>query len=282
MGELKPIPHGNVRQIKTARELIKIVRAFNWDQGFTDKVALHQPVASIADAELREQLHLDGIIVEPNPGGKIPLDDMMTSLRILADHGITTLENLRTLDYGCGGIAPMRLQTHCGADAVSVDIDPLFPLYYNQPGDQGEIKTGDTTGNGTDSITTLASDPTVNTAFGITDTTNQTILFYLCNLDMTDPPPPPPPSFAPSPVVVKAPPIASRGVVLRPPVVIPKFFTEEEYVWWKRQQYPLEETGLAARALQRGLQARAIALAEGEEAAARWLKQQAEADKKEG
>jgi hypothetical protein len=34
--------------------------------------------------ELREQLRLDGIIVEPNPGGRIPLDNMMRSLKILA------------------------------------------------------------------------------------------------------------------------------------------------------------------------------------------------------
>lgn len=35
--------------------------------------------------DLREQLHLDGIIVEPNPGGRIPLPQMMGSLRILAE-----------------------------------------------------------------------------------------------------------------------------------------------------------------------------------------------------
>jgi alkanesulfonate monooxygenase SsuD/methylene tetrahydromethanopterin reductase-like flavin-dependent oxidoreductase (luciferase family) len=34
--------------------------------------------------ELREQLHLDGIIVEPNPGGRIPVDGMMKSLELLA------------------------------------------------------------------------------------------------------------------------------------------------------------------------------------------------------
>ena len=34
--------------------------------------------------ELRDQLRLDGIIVEPNPGGRIPLDEMMRSLKILA------------------------------------------------------------------------------------------------------------------------------------------------------------------------------------------------------
>ena len=34
--------------------------------------------------ELRDQLHLDGIIVEPNPGGRIPLAPMMRSLELLA------------------------------------------------------------------------------------------------------------------------------------------------------------------------------------------------------
>ena len=34
--------------------------------------------------ELRDQLRLDGIIVEPNPGGRIPFDEMMRSLEILA------------------------------------------------------------------------------------------------------------------------------------------------------------------------------------------------------
>jgi hypothetical protein len=34
--------------------------------------------------ELQRELHLDGIIVEPNAGGMIPLDLMMRSLRILA------------------------------------------------------------------------------------------------------------------------------------------------------------------------------------------------------
>lgn len=68
------------------------------------------------------------------------------ALEILAASGFTDFTGKRTLDYGCGGVAPMRLQAHCGADAVGVDIDPRFPLYFNQPGDQGEIKTGDLTG----------------------------------------------------------------------------------------------------------------------------------------
>jgi alkanesulfonate monooxygenase SsuD/methylene tetrahydromethanopterin reductase-like flavin-dependent oxidoreductase (luciferase family) len=35
--------------------------------------------------DLREQLHLDGVIIEPNAGGRIPLDGMMRSLQILAE-----------------------------------------------------------------------------------------------------------------------------------------------------------------------------------------------------
>jgi len=35
---------------------------------------------------LRAELHLDGIIVELNPGGMIPMDNMMRSLRILAEN----------------------------------------------------------------------------------------------------------------------------------------------------------------------------------------------------
>jgi alkanesulfonate monooxygenase SsuD/methylene tetrahydromethanopterin reductase-like flavin-dependent oxidoreductase (luciferase family) len=34
--------------------------------------------------ELEDQLHLDGVILEPNPGGKIPLPHMMRSLELLA------------------------------------------------------------------------------------------------------------------------------------------------------------------------------------------------------
>ena len=35
--------------------------------------------------QLRADLHLDGVIVEPNPGGMIPVENMMRSLRILAE-----------------------------------------------------------------------------------------------------------------------------------------------------------------------------------------------------
>ena len=40
----------------TARELIKIVRAFNWDQGFSDKQAQRGPLAPIEPVELRHRI----------------------------------------------------------------------------------------------------------------------------------------------------------------------------------------------------------------------------------
>lgn len=62
-------------------------------------------------------------------------------LEILAEAGVNDVKDFRTLDFGCGGVAPVRMLASLGIDAVGVDVEPLFPLYYNQPGDQGEIET---------------------------------------------------------------------------------------------------------------------------------------------
>jgi DNA-binding transcriptional LysR family regulator len=45
----------------TARELIKIVRAFNWDQGFVDKPALRQPIAAMESTELRSRIRRNAL-----------------------------------------------------------------------------------------------------------------------------------------------------------------------------------------------------------------------------
>ncbi len=62
-------------------------------------------------------------------------------LEILAEAGVKDVKGFRTLDFGCGGVAPVRMLASLGVDAVGVDIEPLFPLYYNQPGDQGDVET---------------------------------------------------------------------------------------------------------------------------------------------
>lgn len=50
-----------------------------------------------------------------------------------------SLAGKKILDYGCGGIGPMRLWALLGADAVGVDIDPMLRLLYSNPGDQGRF-----------------------------------------------------------------------------------------------------------------------------------------------
>ena len=40
----------------TARELIKIVRAFNWDQGFSDKAVQRAPITAVEAADLRSRI----------------------------------------------------------------------------------------------------------------------------------------------------------------------------------------------------------------------------------
>ncbi len=45
----------------------------------------------------------------------------------------------RILDFGVGGIAPLRLMGIAGSDAVGVDVDPLLAALYTEEGDQGPI-----------------------------------------------------------------------------------------------------------------------------------------------
>jgi alkanesulfonate monooxygenase SsuD/methylene tetrahydromethanopterin reductase-like flavin-dependent oxidoreductase (luciferase family) len=50
-----------------------------------ERVVIGSPASLTARLkELRQELSLDGIIVEPNPGGKIPEPLMMQSLKLLA------------------------------------------------------------------------------------------------------------------------------------------------------------------------------------------------------
>jgi hypothetical protein len=45
----------------TARELIKIVRAFNWDQGFTDKQLRRSPGAALEPVVLRSRIRRNAL-----------------------------------------------------------------------------------------------------------------------------------------------------------------------------------------------------------------------------
>lgn len=48
----------------------------------------------------------------------------------------------RVLDFGYGSIGHLQLLAHCGVDAYGVDVEPVFPALYSEPGDTGPIGTG--------------------------------------------------------------------------------------------------------------------------------------------
>ena len=48
----------------------------------------------------------------------------------------------RLLDFGYGTIGQLHLLAHCGFDAHGVDVEPVFPALYSEPGDTGSIGAG--------------------------------------------------------------------------------------------------------------------------------------------
>jgi SAM-dependent methyltransferase len=62
------------------------------------------------------------------------------ALELLAKNGFGDVRGRRVLDFGCGTLGHLRLLASLGADAVGVDVDPLLPALYSQPGDQGEVR----------------------------------------------------------------------------------------------------------------------------------------------
>jgi len=48
----------------------------------------------------------------------------------------------KSLDFGFGSIGQLQLLAHCGFDAHGVDIEPVFPALYREPGDTGAIGKG--------------------------------------------------------------------------------------------------------------------------------------------
>jgi SAM-dependent methyltransferase len=61
-------------------------------------------------------------------------------LEILAGAGLADLAGRRILDFGYGSIGHLRLMASLGAIAVGVEVDPLLPVLYSDPGDQGTVR----------------------------------------------------------------------------------------------------------------------------------------------
>jgi SAM-dependent methyltransferase len=58
-------------------------------------------------------------------------------LERLGAAGFGSLRGKRVADFGHGGIGQLRLFAELGAQAVGIDVDPLQPVLYSAPADQG-------------------------------------------------------------------------------------------------------------------------------------------------
>jgi SAM-dependent methyltransferase len=60
-------------------------------------------------------------------------------LERLGEAGFGGLRGKRVADFGHGGIGQLRLFAELGAEAVGIDVDPLQPILYAAPADQGSL-----------------------------------------------------------------------------------------------------------------------------------------------
>jgi SAM-dependent methyltransferase len=56
--------------------------------------------------------------------------------------GVDGVAGRRVLDFGFGLVTQLRLLALLGADVTGVDVDPMLPALYREPGDQGAIGRG--------------------------------------------------------------------------------------------------------------------------------------------
>ncbi|MFH1809686.1 MAG: hypothetical protein ABIJ09_13145 [Pseudomonadota bacterium] len=61
------------------------------------------------------------------------------AVEVLAEHGLSSLEGVKLVDFGYGYIGHLRMFALLGADATGIEVDPLLPALYSAPGDTGVI-----------------------------------------------------------------------------------------------------------------------------------------------
>jgi hypothetical protein len=64
------------------------------------------------------------------------------ALEVLGESGVKSVKGLRVADFGCGMLGQLRLLAENGATAIGIDVDPLLPALYSEPGDQGPVGRG--------------------------------------------------------------------------------------------------------------------------------------------
>ena len=70
-----------------------------------------------------------------------PLAYLLPLERLAGGTGFGGLRGKRVADFGHGGIGQLRLFAELGAEAVGIDVDPLQPVLYAAPADQGPFGT---------------------------------------------------------------------------------------------------------------------------------------------
>lgn len=64
------------------------------------------------------------------------------AIDLLAGAGLKDVQGAKIVDFGCGGVAQLRLLASLGADVIGVDVDTMLPAFFDQPGDLGNIVGG--------------------------------------------------------------------------------------------------------------------------------------------
>jgi hypothetical protein len=64
------------------------------------------------------------------------------ALEVLGRNGVKSVNGLRVADFGCGMLGQLRLLAENGATTIGIDVDPLLPALYSEPGDQGAVGKG--------------------------------------------------------------------------------------------------------------------------------------------
>ena len=64
------------------------------------------------------------------------------ALEVLGQNGVKSVRGSRVADFGCGMLGQLRLLAENGATTIGIDVDPLLPALYSEPGDQGAVGAG--------------------------------------------------------------------------------------------------------------------------------------------
>lgn len=77
------------------------------------------------------------------------------AIDLAGQHGLTSADGKRILDFGFGGIGHLRMLASLGADCVGLDVLELLEKFYTEPGDTGPVARAATAGPGEPGSITL-------------------------------------------------------------------------------------------------------------------------------